>query len=138
MLPRRFKTVTFPFPMKRLWSASLATLFFSFHAFAAQSFPKPDPEQSFSELKVFDSSGRPWRAAREDWDGAKKRVIADPAWSKWLKQQQSSVDGWMAAHHDRVEWKAGWSHDGVSPKDGSRVTWTDKIPREEVPYFSSP
>jgi hypothetical protein len=44
----------------------------------------------------------------------------------------------MSQRHDRVEWAAGWSHDGVSPKDGSRLIWTDKIPGEEVPFVTSP
>ena len=104
----------------------------------AASFPKTDPEKQFSELKVFDPQNRPWRAALEDWAGAKERVSRDPAWAEWLKNERAAIDAWMARHHDRVEWVAGWSHDGVSPKDGSRVTWTEKIPREEAPFLSSP
>lgn len=80
----------------------------------------------------------PWRAAQEDWAGAKRRVASDPAWAKWLAAERASVDAWMAKQHDRVEWVAGWSHDGVSPKDGSRVIWTEQIPREEVQFFTSP
>lgn len=104
----------------------------------AASFPKPDPEKQFAELKVYDAQGRPWRAAREDWDGAKQRVTTDAGWAKWLKAERASVDAWMTKHRDRVEWLPGWSHDGVSPKDGSRVTWTGQIPHEEVSFFSSP
>jgi hypothetical protein len=105
---------------------------------AAAGFPKPDPEKQFSELKVYDAQNRPWRAAIEDWSGAKVRVSRDPAWAEWLKKERATVDAWIARHRDRVEWIAGWSHDGVSPKDGSRVIWLDKIPREEVQFFSSP
>lgn len=105
---------------------------------AAASYPKPNPDKAFAELKVYDEQGRSWRAAREDWAGAKQRVTADPEWAAWLKRERATVDAWMARHRDRVEWVAGWSHDGISPKDGSRVTWTDKIPREEVQHFSSP
>jgi oligo-alginate lyase len=101
------------------------------------SFPKPDADRQFAELKVYDAEGRAWRTAVEDWDGARRRVAQDPAWAAWAKQQQSEVDRWMAKHHDRVEWIAGWSHDGVSPKDGSRVKWTEQIPGEEVQFFSS-
>ncbi len=104
----------------------------------AASFPKIDPERKFAELKVYDTHGRPWRAATEDWAGAKKRVVDDPSWAKWLAEERQTVDRWMDKHRDRVEWIAGWSHDGVSPKDASRVIWTEKIPREEVPFFSSP
>lgn len=105
---------------------------------SAASYPKPNPDRAFAELKVYDEQGRSWRAAREDWAGAKQRVAADPEWAAWLKRERATVDAWMARHRDRVEWVAGWSHDGISPKDGSRVTWTDKIPREEVQHFSSP
>jgi hypothetical protein len=101
-------------------------------------FSKPEPEKQFGEMKIFDAAGRPWRVAQEDWAGAKQRVANDPAWADWLKSERAAVDGWMAKHHDRVEWIAGWSHDGISPKDGSRLRWNDKIPGEEADHFSSP
>ncbi|WP_414660965.1 alginate lyase family protein [Horticoccus sp. 23ND18S-11] len=104
----------------------------------AATFPKPEPERQFAELKVYDAAGRPWRAAVEDWAGARQRVAADPAWAQWLQKERDAVDRWSAKHRDRVSWIAGWSHDGVSPKDGSRVTWDERIPREEVSHFSSP
>lgn len=104
----------------------------------AASFPKIDPEKQFADIKVLDAQGRPWRSAIEDWAGAKQRVASDPAWTQWLAGERKTVDAWMAKHHDRVEWIAGWSHDGVSPKDGSALTWNDKIPGEEVPFLSSP
>jgi hypothetical protein len=103
----------------------------------AATFPKPNPERQFAELKVYSKLGDPWRAAREDWVGARRRVAEDPVWAQWLKREREEVDRWMAKHHDRVEWLPGWSHDGVSPKDGSRVTWTEQIPHEEVEFFSS-
>lgn len=105
---------------------------------ARAAFPKPAPEQAFPEMKVYDASGHPWRQAREDWSGAGERVAHDPAWAAWLRRERGAVDGWMAKNRDHVEWAAGWSHDGVSPKDGSRVIWTDRIPREETMYFRSP
>jgi len=104
----------------------------------AAIFPKIEPEKQFAEIKVFDAQGRPWRTAVEDWAGARQRVAAEPAWTQWLAAERQAVDAWMARHHDRVEWVAGWSHDGVSPKDGSALTWTEKIPGEEVPFLSSP
>ena len=107
-------------------------------AAVAASFPKPDPDKTFADQKIHDTEGRPWRAAREDWAGAKQRATADPTWADWLKHERASVDAWTAKHHDRVEWVAGWSHDGVSPKDGSALTWVDQIPGEEAAFFSSP
>ncbi|MBI5693227.1 MAG: heparinase II/III family protein [Verrucomicrobia bacterium] len=104
----------------------------------AASFPKPNPERQFAEMKVYSAQGDPWRAAREDWIGARRRVKEDSVWAEWLKREREVVDRWMAKHQDRVEWLPGWSHDGVSPKDGSRVRWTEQIPHEEVEYFSSP
>jgi len=103
----------------------------------AATFPKPNPEKAFPELKVYDAEGRPWRAAREDWAGAKRRVATDPAWADWLKKERATVEAWMAKHRDHVEWAAGWSHDGISPVDGSRLIWTEQIPREEVQFFKS-
>lgn len=107
-------------------------------AATAKPYPKVDPEKIFPELKVYDEQGRPYRAAREDWDGARKRVESDPRWKKWLSEEQEAVEAWMARHRDRVTWVAGWSNDFVSPKDGSKLTWTEKIPDEEVDHFSSP
>ena len=70
--------------------------------------------------------------------GARRRVAEDPAWAVWLGEERAAVDAWMAKHRDRVEWVAGWSNDFVSPKDGSKLTWTEQIPGEEVDHFSSP
>jgi len=105
---------------------------------AASPFPKPEPERRFPELKVFSPLGDPWRAAREDWDGARRRTREDPVWADWLRREREEVTRWLTRHRDRVGWLPGWSHDGVSPKDGSRVTWTDEIPHEEVEFFTSP
>jgi oligo-alginate lyase len=105
---------------------------------SAAAFPKVDPEKAFADFKVYDAQGHPWRAAAEDWTGAKQRIANDPAWADWLNREKADVDNWIARHEDHVDWAAGWSHDGVSPKDGSRVIWRDKIPGKEAPYFSSP
>ena len=113
-------------------------LFLACVAPAAASYPKPDPAKVFAESKIYDSQGRPWRAAIEDWAGAKQRVANDPAWAAWLKRERATVDAWMAKHHDRVEWVAGWSHDGISPLDASRLRWTENIPGEEVQFLTSP
>jgi hypothetical protein len=107
-------------------------------AVQAAPFPKPSPERQFAELKIYSREGDPWRAAVEDWAGARRRVAEDPIWAEWLKRERETVDRWMARQRDRVEWLPGWSHDGVSPKDGSRVIWTEKIPHEEVEFFASP
>lgn len=107
-------------------------------ATAAEPYPKHEPERAFAELKVYDEAGRPIRAAREDWAGARRRVADDPAWAEWLAAERSAVDAWMARHRDRVSWVAGWSNDFVSPKDGSKLIWTEAIPGEEVDHFSSP
>ena len=104
----------------------------------AAPYPKENPEQAFRELKIYDAQGRPFRAAKEDWETAKRLVATDAAWAVWLGEEQAAVDAWMAKHRDRIEWVAGWSNDFVSPKDGSKLTWTEQIPGEEVDYFSSP
>lgn len=116
----------------------LLTAILSTVALKAAVFPKSEPEKQFADVKIFDAQGRPWRTAVEDWAGARARVASDPAWAQWLVNERGSVDRWMARHQDRVEWIAGWSHDGVSPKDGSALTWTEKIPGEEVSFLSSP
>jgi hypothetical protein len=103
----------------------------------AENFPKPEPEKTFPEFKIYSADGKPYRYPIEDWAGARKRVADDAAWKTWVQEKKDLVDAWMKRHHDRVEWVAGWSHDGVSPKDGSRLRWTEEIPGEEVQFFSS-
>jgi oligo-alginate lyase len=104
---------------------------------AAGSFPKPNPEKVFPELKMYDAAGHPWRAAKEDWEGACRRVASDSAWAAWATEERATVDAWMAKHHDRVSWIAGWSNNFVSPKDGSKLIYTDAVPGEEIDHFSS-
>ncbi len=96
------------------------------------------PARAFAELKVYSAAGEPWRAATEDWAGAKLRVEKDPQWDTWLRHERRSVDDWMEKNHDRVAWVCGWYHDFVSPKDASRLTWTPAIPGEDVAFLSSP
>ncbi|MEX2310321.1 MAG: heparinase II/III family protein [Pirellulales bacterium] len=104
----------------------------------AESCPKHEPEKAFPELKVYDDQGRPYRAAKEDWPAARRRVAEDPAWATWLQEERAEVDRWIVRHHDRVNWAAGWSNDFVSPKDGSKLIWTEAIPGEEMDHFASP
>ncbi|HTB79678.1 MAG TPA: heparinase [Opitutaceae bacterium] len=128
-------------PRHLLALAALCAVFQTALAASSDSSPaKSDssPEKIFPDLKIYDAQGRPWRIAQEDWDGARKRVASDPAWAAWLKRERAEVDAWIANHHDRVEWAAGWSHDFVSPKDGSHLMWTDAIPGEQTDHFSSP
>ena len=120
---------------------SLFAFYSSLFSAPADTYPKPNPAAQFSDYKLYDpanNNNRSWRAAREDWDNARTLTATDPAWKQWLADERAAVDAWMARHHDRVEWIAGWSHDGVSPKDGSALHWTDKIPGEETDHFTSP
>lgn len=103
-----------------------------------QDFPKKNPAKTFSDLKIYDALGRPWRTASEDWSRARQHVESDPAWKEWVTRQKDQVDKWMAHHpSDRTTWICGWYHDFVSPKDGSFLEWTDEIPGEEASYFRS-
>lgn len=104
----------------------------------APPYPKPQPEKAFPELKIYDAAGRPWRSAREDWEGARRRVAADAGWAAWSAREQAEVDAWMRKHRDRVEWVAGWSNDFISPRDGTKLVWTEAIPGEETDHFFSP
>lgn len=104
---------------------------------SAAPYPKEAPAKAFPELKIYDSQGRSYRATREDWEGARQRIQEDPGWAEWLSKERAEVDTWMARHRDRVSWVAGWSNNFVSPKDGSKLTWTEAIPGEEVDHFSS-
>jgi hypothetical protein len=101
-------------------------------------YAKPSPEKAFPEYKLYDSAGRPWRVATEDWEGARRRATNDPAWAEWLRRERLMLEHWMEKPRDRVEWAAGWSHDGVSPKDASRLIWTEAVPGEEVQFLQSP
>lgn len=70
----------------------------------AAPFSKPDPDKAFADQKIYDARGRPWRAAIEDWDGAKHRVATDPAWAAWLKREEAAVGAWMAKRREWVGW----------------------------------
>ena len=121
---------------------TLGLLVFSVTGLAANKltvdFPKPDPEQALSFMKVYGSDGHPWRVPVEDIAGAKDRIANDPAWAKWLISEKKSVDHWAEKHQDHVEWDCGWYHDFVSPKDASHITWTDEIPGKDVQFLHSP
>lgn len=101
------------------------------------SFPKPQPERAFSELKIYGADGSPIRRPIEDWEGARRRVAADPEWQKWLRAKRAEVDEWMAKRRDRLAWVAGWWHDFVSPKDGSFLRWTPDEPGAETLFSPS-
>src|SRR5262245_34331702 len=128
--------ITFGCVVRRFFA--VATVFGVASAIEAVEYPKHEPAKAFPELKVYDPEGRPYRRAQEDWEGARRRVAEYPEWAKWLADERREVDAWMEKHRDRVEWVAGWSNDFVSPKDGSKLTWTPAIPGEEVDHFSSP
>lgn len=100
-------------------------------------FDKENPEQFLAQMKVLQPDGTALRAAREDWQGARQRINSDARWKTWFEQCRTEVDGWMERHQDRVQWRAGWWHDFVSPKDGSFLTWTEDIPGEDVDYLFS-
>jgi hypothetical protein len=116
----------------------VALFFVVEHRALAVNYPKREPDKAFPDLKIYDENGRPYRSAREDWEGARRRVANDPVWADWLRQEMADVDRWMARHRDRVSWIAGWSNDFVSPKDGSKLIWTESIPGDELDHFSSP
>jgi hypothetical protein len=105
---------------------------------AGDGFPKPDPVNVYSELKILSAAHSVWRRPLEDWSGARRRLTSDPAWSKWFSGEQAEVDQWMAHRQDYSEWIAGWWHDFVSPKDGSFLTWTPAVPGKEATFLSSP
>ncbi|MBC8127892.1 MAG: heparinase II/III family protein [Gloeobacteraceae cyanobacterium ES-bin-144] len=125
--------------MKRcVFAIGGAVLFGQFSLGGETKFPKAEPEKAFAEMKIYSAEGKPWRAAREDWVGAKERVANDAEWAKWLVQERSELDAWIGLHRDHVEWISGWHHDGVSPKDGSRLTWDERVPGSEVKFLSTP
>ena len=118
--------------MRKLWLlAALLTL--PARAQDLPHFPKVDPESRFRELKVY-QDGHPWRVPREDWEGARQRVLSGD-WRGWLDRKRKDVDDWMARRRDRVDWVAGYGHDFVSPNDGSFLTFT---PDEPTDFLSSP
>jgi hypothetical protein len=95
---------------------------------APDRFPKPDPAGVYAEYKVYRLPGDPLRRPVEDWEGARRRMAADPAWARFVAGRRKDLDDWMARRRDRVEWAAGWYHDFVSPKDASHLTFTPDEP----------
>lgn len=122
----------------KVTALALGTFITLFSPAPAAVYPKNNPAGEFAAMKVYDNANRPWRTAKEDWDGARARIVADSAWADWLEAERAEVTAWMENHRDRVEWVAGWSNDFVSPRDGSRLTYTDAIPGVEIDHFSSP
>jgi hypothetical protein len=98
---------------------------------------KADVRQAFADMKVLQPDGSPVRTPIEDWEGARRRIAADPAAQNWFREIRAKADAWMARHRDRAEWEAGWNHDFVSPTDGGFLVWTDDIPGEETDHFMS-
>ncbi|WP_165075965.1 heparinase II/III domain-containing protein [Paludisphaera rhizosphaerae] len=90
-------------------------------------FPKPDPAAALGEYKTYAAPGDPLRRVVEDWDGARRRA-AEPRWRDWVAARRAEVDEWKAHRRDKVEWRSGWHHDFVSPKDGSFLVWTPDEP----------
>ena len=77
----------------------------------ADRFPKPDPAGVYAEYKIYRPPGDPLRRPAEDWEGARRRLDADPAWARFVASRREEIDDWMARRRDHVEWAAGWYHD---------------------------
>lgn len=103
------------------------------------TFPKLSPELEFfaTGLKVIQPSGAFLRTPRENWIAARARIASDPNWAQWLEEKRAAVDKWMSGNQDRIQWKAGWYHDFVSPKNGSFLVWDEAIPGEQIDHFTS-
>ncbi|MDR1284484.1 MAG: heparinase II/III family protein [Opitutaceae bacterium] len=106
-------------------------------AFPAPEFPKPEPEKAFAEIKLLQSGGSAYRTPLEDWEGARRRVAADPAWGKWAGQRQAAADAWMKRNRDRAGWEAGWNHEFISPIDSAWLVWTEDVPGEDTDHIMS-
>jgi len=83
----------------------------------------------FAELKPRRDRGLPLRPAREDWDGARRRVREDDAWRAWARSVTSRLDAWIAIRHDLPEWVAGYPHDLVDPVSGQPLRWSSAMPQ---------
>lgn len=97
-----------------------------------------NPATVFSELKIHDAKGNPWRTAREDWEHARQLVAKDPEWKEWVDEKRAEVDAWIKKFpYDRTNWICGRLGDGISKIDGSKIKFTNDIPGEDVDYFES-
>jgi hypothetical protein len=103
----------------------------------APDFPKPEPEKTFADLKILQPDGSACRAPREDWEGARRRAAASPAWKKWTDEQRAAADAWMTRNRDRAGWEAGWNHEFISPADGAWLVWTEDVPGEDTAFVKS-
>lgn len=104
---------------------------------ASPGFSKPEPGKFMAQYKILQPDGAAFRIPKEDWDGARRRVAADPAWNDWLVSQRAETDAWMQRHRDRPEWWCGVNSRFVSPRDGSYLVWTDEIPGKEAKTLKS-
>ncbi|QYY34501.1 heparinase II/III family protein [Ruficoccus sp. ZRK36] len=100
-------------------------------------FPKGDPEQAFSEYKIYQPDGGVLRTPVEDWEGARRRVADSPRWAHWFEGVRDKTEAWMAEPRDRAEWQAGWWHNFVSPVDGAFLLWREEVPGEDTDHLMS-
>ncbi|HEY8607982.1 MAG TPA: heparinase II/III family protein [Noviherbaspirillum sp.] len=64
------------------------------------------------------------REALEDWQGARRRVVLEEGWRRWLEQESARVENWMTASPEREDLEAGWIHDYQEASSGAFSTWT--------------
>ncbi|MBI4978099.1 MAG: heparinase II/III family protein [Spirochaetes bacterium] len=101
-------------------------------------FTKEKPDRAFEALKVYDEKNSPLRVPRENWEKAKAIAAEDETWKQWVQTQRTDLEQWMSTCKENVEWKTGWWHDFVSPKNGSFITFTPEIPGDTLSSPSDP
>ena len=82
----------------------------------------------YSALKIIQQDGLPVRKPQADWEVARAKVQADPAWQSWVENHRKSLDIWISKPRDRAELEAGWGFDLINPANGALVKWTSEMP----------
>lgn len=121
----------YPFPIRTALAGLSGLLFLTTLLTAApvtNTYPKPDLETVFPELKITTVDGLPYRQPVEDWMGARQRIKDGDAWKNWFEEKKIGVDEWMSRQQDDYTWKAGDWRDFTSPGNGAALVWTPENP----------
>lgn len=100
-------------------------------AFPLPALPEADRDEmiaAFPELKVRQESGLPIRFAREDWEGARRKVATDGGWARFQDARRKSLDNWISQPRDKAEWVSGYGSDLVDPSTQGPLRWSVDMP----------
>src|SRR5437868_858415 len=119
------------YTLSAIRKAAVTALLFAAAVFPTKAQDISTLEGRYPELKVRQPGGLTIRVAREDWAAARRLLIQDPEWRKWINSRKDVLDSWISSFNDRAEWIAGHQHELIDPKSQAPVEWSPKMPEPE-------